>query len=314
MYLLMLLATFLSAIYGYNLSPRSDYDNDIAYKKAAGVMYKFLWQEDTIKKHLFRLYSKNAIGANDTMNGEVNMYGLRKNDLSPGDLFYGDGGAEGKLYIKHSDGTNEHIYMHFGKTNGNKNSANYLPPAQRFYTGKEMVSKYICLRPNELLDGNSAHFCTNTTDPSTGGITSYCCFQNGVHKYLVSYKKIDARFINRVHRSVSLEFYRTLNDRREKENIGIIRWNDTDDRWHFEGKIALSDIYQDEIEAWKADDSHYIVDEYGHRHLKEGFPTSMRKKSEWKMPEIFDEDFFKDKDGNNMCADGCLFRIRDLSN
>ena len=48
MYLMMLLATFMSAIYGYNLSVRSDYDRDIAKKKAMAVIYKFNHQHAAV--------------------------------------------------------------------------------------------------------------------------------------------------------------------------------------------------------------------------------------------------------------------------
>ena len=50
MYLLMLLATYMSAIYGYNLSIRPDYDRDVAHKKAAAVVYKFIYQHNAAKK------------------------------------------------------------------------------------------------------------------------------------------------------------------------------------------------------------------------------------------------------------------------
>lgn len=310
MYLLMLLATFISAIYGYNLSPRPDYERDLSYKKASAVMYKFMWQEDTIYKQVLRIMSyDDAIASSYGVGGQ--------NHISPGDMFYGDETDNRKLIIKSASLGTANFYLYYGKKNGQRDSANYLPPGMTLYNGKEMVTKYVCLKPDQSFDGHAAENCVDETEElpagvdengnpiTTTGVTGFCCFAPGVRRYLISYKKIDARFINRISGGVSLDFYKTLRERRPVENVGIIVWDD--DHWKFDGKISLNDIYQDEIEKWNRD------------HTKDGkleisYPANNRQKTSWVMPDYFDEDFFENMDGDNICEKGCLFRIRSLTN
>ena len=40
------------------------------------------------------------------------------------------------------------------------------------------------------------------------------------------------------------------------------------------------------------------------------FPMDLKRMTKWELPKlIFDEDFFV-VNGKNLCADGCLFRIK----
>lgn len=59
MYLLMLLATFMASIYGYNLSARPDYDRDIAKKKAASIIFKFGYQFKAVRMVIVDIINGN---------------------------------------------------------------------------------------------------------------------------------------------------------------------------------------------------------------------------------------------------------------
>jgi len=333
MYLLMLLATFISAIYGYNLSARPDYDRDVPRKKAMSVVYKFLFQERNAVALIGRVnrgeYAPDKVGG---------AYSIKW--ALPGDLVYADfSNSEVDeynkdttlFYAQKSGGESvEPFYLRKrgvstteqGQASKQSLSDNYLEAGRRFYDGSEMVTKVICL--DKAMQENGAKSCEPTPmlDPTSGellGYTETCC--NGSFNYVVSYKKLDSRWVNRMHKGISLDFMNAIVDRDYTDNIGVIHWDEDKDCedttigggdetvkgcWVFQGKINFLPVFAKEMEEWEA--AH--VREDGR---KEYYPNELRDRATWDLPvNIFPKNYFEDKNHNTskMCEYGCLFKIR----
>ena len=273
MYLLMLLATFISAIYGYNLSPRADYERDYVRKKAMAMVYKFMYQEDAVRSLMNKQILSEA--------------GL----LQPDKIIYADTNNNKKLYY-----------------NGNNRSYSAadgfnLPLGRSFYANTEMVSRIICIsKEGKQLHESGAGNCTSASGGGGSGVIGSCCDSDKANRYLVTYKKIDARFINRVYGGIGVDFYKAIVKRNYTDNIGVITWEDG--KWHFSGKIYFEPVFAADKEAW--DESH--KDENGK--ITEFYPEILKQRIKWDMPSFFSEGYFRDKDSNDMCENGCLFKIR----
>ena len=313
MYLLMLLATFISAIYGFNLSARPDYDRDVPKKKAMGIVYKFLFQD------------KNAVSLLGRVNrGEYENTEYALKWALPGDLIYADFDSSAVdeynkettlFYVQNSGGVSvEPFYLRkrgvssTNPTQGGKEalSDDYLEVGRRFYDGSEMVTKALCL--DKAMEIETAQLCTPTpkVDEVSGEIQGYtdsCC--NGNYNYVVSYKKLDSRWVNRINLSVSLDFMNAVVDRDYTDNIGVIHWDEDKNKWLFQGKINFTPVYAKDQEEWEAEHT----DEHG---VKQAFyPGELRNRSTWDLPSyIFSQSFFKNKDNKDICEQGCLFKIR----
>lgn len=299
MYLLMLLATFMASLYGYNLSARPDYDRDMARKKAAAVIYKFIIHHNTLKK----------VG----IDINLSVYEAEGIDwVLPNDLFYtdfDDSSAQDNEDIHTflaSGGDKKMIYLraHDKKGSLNPGGRNYLNAGRQMYDGAEMASKVICL--DKQMNEPDSKNCTPATD-ADGNITGTCCDLAKGGRFLVSYKKLDARWINRINGDVSLDFISALNKKQYYERLGVIHWGkgieSNKDGWIFKGKINFIPVFADDMEKWDQEHADSGRDSY---------PVERRNRSYWEMPTwIFDEHFFKDKDGNDLCnkQQPCIFKI-----
>lgn len=301
MYLLMLLATFISAIYGYNLSPRADYDRDVIRKKAMAMVYKFMFQEDAVHKVLVRVSDGDYqnmglpawVGPEDQVFADVK----KMNDTT---LYYREtNGTENPFYMREKGSGNQGA----GAKNGEEDAKNYLGAGRHFYDGAEMVTKIICLKDGtDLTADGHAENCMMAVDEE-GHVTQSCCRSSG--RYMVTYKKIDARFINRIHRGVSFDFYSAIVKRPYTDNVGIILWDGHN--WQFNGKITFEPVYAEDEREWNSQSEHQ--DEEGK--LVEPYPVRLRERSTWTLPkDFFKEDYFINNQGKKICADGCLFKIR----
>lgn len=299
MYLLMLLATFMASLYGYNLSARPDYDRDMARKKAAAVIYKFIIHHNTLKK----------VGIDINL-GVYEAEGI--DWVLPNDLFYtdfDDSSAQDNEDIHTflaSGGDKKMIYLraHDKKGSLNPGGRNYLNAGRQMYDGAEMASKVICL--DKQMNEPDSKNCTPATD-ANGNITGTCCDLAKGGRFLVSYKKLDARWINRINGDVSLDFISALNKKQYYERLGVIHWGkgieSNKDGWIFKGKINFIPVFADDMEKWDQEHADSGRDSY---------PVERRNRSYWEMPTwIFDEHFFKDKDGKDLCSkqQPCIFKI-----
>ena len=290
MYLLMLLATFLSSIYGYNLSARSDYDRDIPRKKAMAVLFRFS------RHHAFVHNLAAKVNADPS---EAPSYVL------PEDIVYASDIDNNKL-----------TYKSVIAGNFTKDISNEIELGRKLYPKEEMTSKIICLdrhmactddeHSHDLCigpDGNKgkARMCEFPTDPADPTIaTGSCCHSAKGGRYIVSYRIIDARWTDRVYNSLNFDFWRAIEEREFLDNMGIITKMD-DGKWRFRGKMNFLPTYEFEKYAWERDESTRV----------EPFPVVKKYRTEWILPDsIFDEDFFKNYAGVNMCDKGCIFTIR----
>lgn len=328
MYLLMLLATFISAIYGFNLSVRPDYDRDIVRKKAASMLYRFTYQTYVSAKII------SQIEVYRHLDGADYDYGIQ-----PGDEMYASGEAE--ITYKQKNG-HEHKFVLQGDDTSEHKSLHLLPEGRVLYSSDEMYSRIYCLpynpatrkyydlndydghyqpQPATELDGDGELIedkspldrsgsdisldkrnCVSATDSETG-YTGSCCRSN-THRYLITFRKMDARWINRHTNYVNYDFQRALIEYPFSENIGYVFWRDG--QWHFEGRTRMLPAYIDDLRAWLA--AH--ADEVDIQ--KRQFPTKLRNKTTWDLPVgFFTADFFT-VGTKDYCANGCLIKIKQI--
>ena len=134
MYLLMLLATFVSAIYGYNLSARVDYDRDIVRKKAMSMLYRFNYQAYVSNKLLFKVDMDKNVDGHDYSLG-----------ILPQDAMYAASGTE----LVYEQGADRQTFVLRGTGEDDSHSLHMLPEGRNLYDSDEMVSKIYCLPLNE---------------------------------------------------------------------------------------------------------------------------------------------------------------------
>lgn len=335
MYLLMLLATFLSSIYGYNLSARPDYDRDVARKKAQAIVYRFNFQHKAVIDSLWFIYGMRHDADGDGSTEPVNLTFPLPNTVFSADetACSADGNCGEKwerlaLFFKDSSGDKIPIYLRNNDKITSQGNGGYVigvasdvddnPNAslvgfgigRYLYSGQDMASQLLCLDNKLHEDGVSS--CSNDDSQykdEDGNLTGTCC--RGAVWVLVSYKKVDPRWLNRLTNQISFDFWRALEDIDASNNIGLIFWDESEDRWMFRGKTGLYAAYKDDYEDWlaeeeqkKVDDSSYVVGSYA---------KYRKTRTSWLMPEIFDENLFKNINGVEMCKDtGCIFRINEL--
>ena len=258
MYLLMLLATFVSAIYGYNLSARADYERDIARKRAAGVVYRFLFHTKTVSELVSRVSSTYS---------RIPSLGLM--GVQPNDLIYADFNASGvpgdnkgtSLAYQQGEGENKNIqyFLLRRKNNNNQDNPMYYPAAsgievkdwltfgRKLYDKSEMVTKVVCMDTSKAMFESGAKQCTSETD-SEHHLISSCCSGNS-ERYLVSYRTFDVRFINRITHKINMDFWNAINERAFLDNIGIIYWEGG--KWKFNGRLNFPPAFEEEKRAYE---------------------------------------------------------------
>lgn len=304
MYLLMLLATYMSAIYGYNLSARPDYDRDIVRKKAMAVLSRFIAHHTEVTKFVSKISNGN--------------YSADISFLLPGDLVYndhtetGDGKEVNLVYNQERTGTEKKVFLR--KISGESESEDIMQMGKRLYGGDEMITKIICLdRDMSCTDDNSDGYefcmgpdgefgevqtCQITTDPSDPGqITGTCC--NRDHDvFLVSYKKVDAQWLSKITGEVGIDFTNAIKEREFYNNVGVISWKNG--AWQFRGRMKFIPSYKHAEAEW-----------YETHAIDEAFPSTLKERTSWTLPTaVFDHGFFKDMNDDDMCDKGCIFTIK----
>ncbi|MCM1323814.1 MAG: hypothetical protein NC218_06600 [Acetobacter sp.] len=296
MYLLMLLATYMSAIYGYNLSIRPDYDRDVPHKRAAAVVYKFTHHHNAVKKVV------NMIKSGD-LSGKYLIW------LLPEDFIYTkDSNAknEENIVLTYKQGSHEvEIPLREKGRLGSDISGgeNIMPPGRVLYGSDMMVSKILC--PDNEIDETTVNpVCTPETDPSNPAVIKGSCCGKGGTSYLVSYRKLDARWLNRLTNQVNSDMFWAFGKEAYSNNIGVITWNGSN--WEFNGMIRLLAVYRKDKEKFLED----------HKDDPAAFYSSSdANRTYWKMPnKVFKRDFFTDAEGKNkdFCKHGCLFKIETI--
>lgn len=305
MYLLMLLATFMASIYGYNLSARPDYDRDIAYKKAVAVIFKFSMQERAMRQIFVDIFQ------GDFVTGEGNPVPF----ALPGDMLYADASSskardnEYTHTFLHQDGGDEQIiYLRKRDNRGSSNGPNakdYIRLGTSIYNGDEMATIILCL--NKPLNEEDSSFCVSSTD-ADGNYTDSCCQDGTSTRYVVSFKRLDPRWVNRITGDATMDMVKALNDRAYHDNTGVIRWMKSPETnknaWVFKGKISFIPVYADDMEKWDKEHGNMV-----------NYPAMMRNRAIWTLPDnVFDQHFFKALDGQEICTatQPCLFRINNF--
>ena len=312
MYLLMLLATFLASIHGFNLSVRPDYDRDVARKKAMAVISRFMYQH------------RYATGVFSRVHKQTDGYipPVAPPMVLPGDVVYGDvDEGEYKHYTmvyqqNHSSGAGEKKVL-LRKVMGEAASDDFMQADRKLYPGDEMATKLICLKRklecteedvDDPICGGPTGMCDMgafEVDDGSGTmvLTGSCCGDYHASKgggYLVSFMKLDARWRNRINGGISFDFWRALEERKHGENVGIINWENG--AWKFKGRMQFLPAYRKDMDAWNlANTNEDLV-----------YPIERKMMTDWVLPKlIFTRDFFT-VNGVDMCEDACLFRIKNF--
>ena len=340
MYLLMLLATYLAALYQFNLSARPDYDRDVQLKKAMATVSKFLDQHNAA----WSVFKKVSVGDYDGRAPVDHVVYLLPDDLlyvnNEKDL--GDNDNINLFYYQKFTNSNEVVYLR--KTDNSLTPNSYgldeLRFGKKLYDKEEMVSRVICLDNNMYctgvqeqdtnedglpkydIDHNPVYkyenkgctgipqMCNITPykDDSSGGVVfnGTCCNRSdskgGV--YVVSFRKIDIRWFNRATGEIGRDFMKSVEERKFNANVGIVAWNEALDTWVFTGKMRFGPAYETEERRWR--ETHDIP-----------YPATYTNMTRWVMPkDVFPENFFEieldDGEEINYCENGCLFSIKEV--
>ena len=292
----------MSAIYGYNLSARPDYDRDIPRKRAMAVLYRFSMQHNYARSLLAKIYNDN-----DDFDVPV--------DVQPGDLLYADDDDDVGVTMMYDGVYDDKKYI----LGGDDADWALMELGRRLYPSDEMVTKAICVDKGLFcIDGDGedggvleavCKSAFNTDDPYKkvalcesevvdGYAINSCCNSRGAKKYVISYKVVDARWVDRQTGQLNYDFWRALAERPYADNIGIIT-KQNNGKWLFRGKMNFLPSYEKQKYTW------------GVTHPDEDFPLKEKVRTEWELPEaIFNANFFVDKENNNMCNQGCVFKIK----
>ncbi len=155
MYLWVVIATFITILYSYNLSVRPDMERVFAETKAGTMITKFIVQHNSVKQ-----YIKTPTPEGHT---SVSYYPGTKLQLTAGT------GANNSHSITKSEIENAQV----------------LPSG--FSLDNTMVSKVYCLNNDD-----------NDTCTQSGGASGpSCCSNEDVSVYVVSYKKVPSKWINK---------------------------------------------------------------------------------------------------------------------
>lgn len=151
MYLWVVIATFITILYSYNISVRSDLDRVHAETRASVAVAKFRAQHNAVKDYL-------------------NSQSMAKTGQNSVTYYPGDG-----VHIKAGTGTEIEMSQ----------IENYLPVG--FSEDAETVTKVYCIEEG---DPNSPN-CDSGGGPS-------CCSNDYTGIYVVSYRQLPSRWINKI--------------------------------------------------------------------------------------------------------------------
>jgi hypothetical protein len=327
MYLLMLLATFMSAIYGYNLSVRPDYDRDVPRKKAASIILKFKHQHvvaaNIFESILVRGGSDGTGTCQTSESASTNDYcssdGGHLQWALPDDMIYTTNTSKFEMVYKQGSSSEKVLYVRKNSKEGNDAEMNsdLLEYGFSLSGADEMISRILCIN-GELYDG-TATTCEPMT--TTEGYTAGSCCNTASHRYVISYMKIDARWLNKLTQAINLDFLDALQSSKFRDNTGaIIKYHDStaDSFWLFTGRIYFYPVYAQDFEAYLAEQN--AKKEEAVENGEDPDAISMNtysniymKRTSWSMPKYFGITFFKDKGGDtHFCDQGCLFRINEI--
>ena len=327
MYLMMMLATYISMLFEFNLSARPEYDRDIPKKKAMATVERFLDHHRAVANIVLKVQGQ------ETEHRDPRIF-----YILPNDVLYVNNDALGAAFNDNANiyydqmnntGSNELFLLRENNDNMESNGENafgYLRLGKKMYDNREMASKIICLNnsmnckgpeerddtgkitknPGCLNDGGMPNMCTIPRGDVSGLVEGSCCNKIGSPggSYLVSFRSIDARWMNRITGDISLDFINAVENRPYNTNVGMIRWDNNKGHWYFTGKLRFAPAYEGEERKWKEE------------HFTQAFPSTKQNMLSWDLPElVFDRDFFKvDVNGEviDYCKNGCLFTIKVL--
>ena len=172
MYLWVVLATFIAALYSYNLSVRSDLDRTFAETKASVIIAKFRALHNGVKDYF------NSQAPSKTGQTHVTYY--------PGDGVNITSQSETNDDVLTVDMIRDYLPVGYAK------SEDTIEDIATITGGGEIVSKVFCFE-----EGNTAQQCVSGGD---GSCCSNNCLEDGTCAgiYVVSFTQMPSRWINKI--------------------------------------------------------------------------------------------------------------------
>jgi hypothetical protein len=182
MYLWVILATFLTMLYSFNLSVRADMDRVHAETKASVTIAKLRMQQNALK---------DALAAQDP-----HRTGLTAVCYRPGDGVNVSSSSSSDSSSSDSENTEQSC-----PSGPEIPIADYLPMGYRLDTGDSApISKVFCFHDTDRIDGDPAHPETYDFDyncsQSTANDDRSCCSDPYTSIYVVTFQPIRSRWIN----------------------------------------------------------------------------------------------------------------------
>lgn len=320
--------TYVSAIYEYNLSVRPDYDRDVARKKANAIFYKFNNQHVAARRMIVSAYDKVEDGSDTLIDPSFpqnqTIFAASKDVCNLDSKCKNDKLEKFTLFFKDvSSGEYVPFYM-FEKTNrgmldeineygesGNWYNISIMQSSQSLYGYEEMATKIVCI--TDYLYADDVELCVNEAGKHVddqGHLQGTCCKEG--KRYIVSYKSVDPRWLNRVNNGIAIDFWRAIEDIKYSSNLGIIQWDDAKDEWVFHGKTSMVAAYYELKKAW--DEKELEKELENSSYEAKDLPRFMTYVTTWALPKnIFGEEFFKSFNNIELCKNtGCIFRINEF--
>lgn len=176
MYLWVILATFITLLYSYNLSVRPDMDRVHAETKARVVIDKFMAQHNAFKDYL------TSLETTKTGQSTVPYYpgeGLHVNSKHEG---RGDLLEDGKQCWTYKKDNNSYT-----QENCEDIIRSYLPMGYDLDSSRAIISKVFCFDDNVYGDTEQCH--------SGAGVS--CCNNPNTKIFIITYQKLPNRWMNK---------------------------------------------------------------------------------------------------------------------
>lgn len=179
MYLWVILATFITLLYSYNLSVRPDMDRVHAETKARVVIDKFMAQHNAFKDYLTSLETSKTSQLTVPYSPGQNINGGNDKDILSSDC---------KIYSTGQDG-----YVQEENKNCEEVIKGYLPLGYKLKDPADphpIVSEIFCFDHDN--DGYAKQ-CNISQDINGGS----CCNNNNTEIFIITYQKLPNRWINK---------------------------------------------------------------------------------------------------------------------
>lgn len=193
MYLWVILATFITLLYSYNLSVRPDMDRVHAETKARVIIDKFMAQHNAFKDYLTSLETSKTGQLTVPYAPGQNINGGNDKDILSSDC---------KIYSTGQDG-----YVQEDNKNCEAVIKGYLPLGYKLKSdpkdSNRIVSEIFCFDHD---NNGYAEQCNISRDINGGS----CCNNNNTEIFIITYQHLPKRWMNKETKTLNADFLGAL--------------------------------------------------------------------------------------------------------